>query len=72
MTNEEAEFVRHWIDRNAAVEKVWPCTELARRVQAVFADGRITEEECAELREIMDEITVRRIVASTRKRKGPI
>jgi hypothetical protein len=71
VTDEEAEFVRRWIDQNAAVERVWPFTEIARRVRAVFADGVITEEERDELREIMDEIIGGRLLPSPGNGEAP-
>jgi NAD-dependent DNA ligase len=71
VTDEEAEFVRRWINRNAAVEQVWPFTEIARRVRAVFADGKITEEERVELREIMDEIIGGKMLPSPGNSEAP-
>jgi NAD-dependent DNA ligase len=71
VTDEEAEFVRRWIEKNTVVEQVWPFTEIARRVRAVFADGMITEEERNDLREIMDEITGGKLLPSPGEAEAP-
>ena len=52
----EAEFFASWVQKYAPLEPVWPFTDVLKRVETIFADGRATEEECEELRGVMEAL----------------
>ena len=52
----EAEFFASWVQKYAPLEPVWPFTDVLKRVETIFADGRATEEECDELRGVMEAL----------------
>jgi NAD-dependent DNA ligase len=52
----EAEFFAAWVQKHASLEPVWPFTDVLKRVEQIFADGRVTEEECEELRGVMEAL----------------
>ncbi|HUJ73698.1 MAG TPA: hypothetical protein VL359_02525, partial [bacterium] len=54
---EEAEYLRDWLARNAQVAHLWPADVLSRRLADVFADGKVDEQEQADLLELLTKIT---------------
>lgn len=56
VTGEEARFFAEWVRTHAKYEPVWPFTDILSRVNKVMADGRIDDEEQAELKHIMETI----------------
>lgn len=52
----EAEFFATWVQKYASLEPVWPFTDVMKRVEQVFADGQVTEEECEDLRGVMEAL----------------
>lgn len=52
----EAEFFAAWVQKYAPLEPIWPFTDILKRVEAIFADGRATDEECDELRGVMEAL----------------
>ncbi|MHA3770948.1 BRCT domain-containing protein [Verrucomicrobiota bacterium sgz303538] len=52
----EAKFFQQWLSSHPAVVRTWPFREIAARVAAVFADGRIDDDEREELKVIMSQI----------------
>jgi NAD-dependent DNA ligase len=52
----EAEFFSAWLQKYAPLEPVWPFTDVLKRVEQIFADGRVSEEECEDLRGVMEAL----------------
>lgn len=50
LNQDEVYFLDHWLAENAAVAETWPGSEIARRVRAVLADGRLTRDEMEHLK----------------------
>lgn len=53
VNDREAKFFADWVRQHAPLEPVWPFTDILERVERIFADGRCTENEREELKEIM-------------------
>ncbi len=49
----EADFFAEWVRQHAPLEPIWPFTDILERVERIFADGRCSEDEREELKEIM-------------------
>lgn len=56
VSSKEVEFFASWVRKYAPLEPVWPFTDVLKRVETIFADGRATEEECEELRGVMEAL----------------
>jgi NAD-dependent DNA ligase len=52
----EVEFFSAWVQKYAPLEPVWPFTDVLKRVEQIFADGRVSEEECEDLRGVMEAL----------------
>ncbi len=52
----EVEFFASWVQRFAPLEPIWPFTDILKRVETIFAYGRASEEECEELRGVMEAL----------------
>lgn len=52
----EVEFFASWVQRFAPLEPIWPFTDILKRVETIFADRRASEEECEELRGVMEAL----------------
>lgn len=52
----EAEFFAAWVQKYAPLEPVWPFTDVLKRVEQIFDDGRVSEEECEDLRGVMEAL----------------
>ena len=52
----EVEFFASWVQKFAPLEPIWPFTDILKRVETIFADGRASEEECEELRGVMEAL----------------
>lgn len=57
LVDQEAVFFRNWITQHAELQPIWPWTDILARIETIFADGQIDDEEREELRAIMQEIT---------------
>jgi hypothetical protein len=53
----EAEFIQHWLDDRSDVLNTWPADELHRLLGRLLDDNALTDEEIAELTELLVEIT---------------
>lgn len=53
----EAKVLQRWLDANPDVRDEWPASVLADRLARIFADGRIDEEERAELLDLLHQTT---------------
>jgi NAD-dependent DNA ligase len=53
VSEREAAALQSWIAANPDATKLWPGSVLADRLQRVFADTVVTEEELADLRELL-------------------
>lgn len=65
VTDEEANALRKWMRANAYAADVWPLTVLSDRLGRIFADGRVDDEERAELFELLCAATGEKPSAST-------
>jgi len=63
----EAVFFAGWVRQHAPLEPVWPFTDILSRVERIFADGRCTEEEREELKEIMEALCGRSPAGSSQE-----
>jgi len=52
----EVEFFASWVQKFTPLEPIWPFTDILKRVEIIFADGRASEEECEELRGVMEAL----------------
>jgi NAD-dependent DNA ligase len=52
----EAKFFADWITLHAQIQPEWPFTDLLGRINRIFADGKVDEEERVELKEVMQMI----------------
>ncbi len=53
----EAEFIQHWLDDRSDVLHTWPADVLHRLLGRLLDDNALTDEEIAELTELLVEIT---------------
>jgi hypothetical protein len=56
VSDQEAEFFRQWIERHECFSSIPWFADLRGRVQRIFADGIIDQEEKIELRSIMEHV----------------
>ncbi len=49
----EAHVVRTWVESHAAIAETWPITCLAQRLDAIYSDGRVEEDERIELQDLL-------------------
>jgi NAD-dependent DNA ligase len=56
VNSKEVEFFSAWVQKYAPLEPVWPFTDVLKRVEQIFADGRVSEEECDDLRVVMEAL----------------
>lgn len=56
VTEQEAEVVARWIAAHSDAAEQWPIYVLAARVERIFGDGRVDDDERVELAEILNEI----------------
>src|SRR4051812_12765201 len=59
---EEVAYLRSWIKRHPAEYHEWPFADLTERLNAIYADGVVTQEECDELGGILRALVGERIV----------
>lgn len=52
----EANFFAGWMRKYTAYEPIWPFTDILTRIKRIFADGRCSDEERQELREVMQAL----------------
>lgn len=53
----EAHALARWIEANAEEVDVWPINVVAERLQKIYADGRVDEEERCELLDLLLAVT---------------
>jgi NAD-dependent DNA ligase len=53
---EEAMMVRQWISKHADAVEQWPLNRLAARLTTIYDDGRVDDEERADLAELLQSI----------------
>ena len=56
VTVEEAELVHNWVARHPSAAEQWPLNHLVARLERIFRDGRVDEEERRELAEVLEAI----------------
>jgi NAD-dependent DNA ligase len=57
----EARFFNDWVRKFSSSEPIWPFTDILSRLNAIFNDGVIDEEERSELAELMKQIIGREL-----------
>lgn len=57
VTEGEAQFLAHWINANPEAARIWPGNVLARRLQKIFADRVVDEEERDDLLGLLQSVT---------------
>ena len=57
VSDQEAAFFRDWITQHAELEPIWPWTDILGRVQNIFRDGIISDDEREDLSAIMRQIS---------------
>lgn len=53
VSEREADALRSWMLANEDATKLWPGSILAERLQRIFADGVVTDEERVDLHELL-------------------
>lgn len=56
VTEAEAQVLRDWIEANPDVTCTWPGNVLAARLERIYGDGRVDEEERAELADLLEQL----------------
>lgn len=56
VTEDEAEGLAKWVLRNREFTIVWPLDVLMERLERIFADGKVDEEERNELKELLEAL----------------
>lgn len=56
VSDPEAALLRDWVDANPDVTQTWPGNVLAARLQRIYGDGRVDEEERAELADLLKQL----------------
>lgn len=54
---DEADFLSKWLESSHEVIDLWPANILAERIEKIFKDGRVDEEERKELFNLLSEVT---------------
>jgi len=54
VNDQEVRFFAGWVRKHASLEPVWPFTDILARIERIFADGKCTDDERDELKEIME------------------
>lgn len=68
LANEEIRFLELWLANHTAISTVWPGDMIYQRVQAVLADGIVTEAERAHLADTLQSLvggTLRQLADET-------
>ena len=53
----EAQFIHSWLENRSDAMEIWPGDELHTLLTRVLEDGKLSEDEEAELVELLEEIT---------------
>ena len=56
VVEEEAAKLKQWLEQNAEIAGQWPADVLIRRLNNIFSDGVITNEELEDLRSLLKSI----------------
>lgn len=57
VSSAEAAFLRDWMTANPEAVNTWPCSVVADRLQRIYSDGVIDEEERSELADLLLDVT---------------
>lgn len=57
VTDREVHFLKTWLNDNPQTTQHWPGSTIAQRVQDMLQDGKITEEERADLIDLLTQLT---------------
>jgi NAD-dependent DNA ligase len=66
----EANFLQSWLKENHAAAQSWPFVDLIHRLDAIFADGQASAEECEELAVALHTIAEGALVRSDPRLPG--
>jgi hypothetical protein len=53
----EARFFNDWVRKFTSYEPIWPFTDILARLDSIFKDGVVSEDERVELADVMRQIT---------------
>ncbi len=53
----EAQFIQRWLHDRSSILELWPANDLDRLLGRVLADGVLSQDEEAELVELLQDIT---------------
>jgi hypothetical protein len=56
VTEHEAEVIARWIVAHSDAAEQWPISAIAARVDRIFRDGKVDDDERTELAEILNEV----------------
>src|SRR5690242_19637999 len=56
VTDTEAEFFRQWVKAHTPSQPIWPFTDIVARLDRIYAEGKVDDEERLELKGIMESI----------------
>ena len=66
----EVTYLRNWITRHPQHHSVWPFPDLIARLDAIFADGVVSVDECSELADILNSLIGARVVHTDSRLPG--
>ena len=66
----EAAYLKKWIQRHPGHHRAWPFADLIARLNAMFADGIASQEECGELADILNSLIGARVVHTDARLPG--
>lgn len=66
----EAAYLKKWMDRHAKYRNEWPFPDLLGRLNAIFADGIASPQECSELADILTALIGGGIVHNDPRKVG--
>ena len=56
VTEDEVRFLRGWVDHHPEAATLWPVSAIWRRLETIFADGRVDEQEQEDLRTLLESL----------------
>jgi len=56
IVDEEVRLIRSWIKSHPDVRNTWPVNVLAQRLERIFDDGKVSEEEREDLHSLLNEL----------------
>lgn len=66
----EAGYLKKWIERHPEHHRAWPFPDLISRLEAIFADGAASPDECNELADVLKSLIGARVVHTDARLPG--